>query len=514
MAYFLGQATDYRDLLSKVVEFATSDNIASVAVNAGGSGYVVGDVLTISGGTSTTAAQVEVLAVSSGAVTEALVINAGAYSVLPGATGASTTGGTGTGCTLDLTTVSAQWSVLRQESQRFVVAVDSITDGGTGYTLGDTITLDSTSDGGTTAVTEATFEVTGVSGGVVTELTVLTAGEYTTTSTGVGIATTGGTGSGLEIDPLFTGTVAEDEVILEGSTTTPAIVGIRTFSVGGIGARNWELAAMTDFTSTLEFRNQPGISPGRWDASDDGCYTPLRDVSMNFWMSISDRLIKLFVQTGSNYQQAHLGFFDSYATDTEDPYPIFVMGTSSIPSVVATTSDIGLGGFPDPIAESEFDTAGPGVLRRANGFWQEIRNGFKNTSVSLQNDSSGIKVWPGPNIGSLNPPDADDWAASAVEIRFDNTIIERQVGAAPDYRIEPTPNTGGAIQPLFPITLLDFSQETINGEVGGLYWISTSQDGSSSASSNDTFKVGTRRFRVFQNVGRTEVYNFVCMEEV
>jgi len=77
---------------------------SAAAVSAGGSGYVVGDLLQISGGTGT-AATLMVTAVSAGAVTSASVISAGAYTSAPG-NPASTVAlsGVGTGATFNLTT--------------------------------------------------------------------------------------------------------------------------------------------------------------------------------------------------------------------------------------------------------------------------------------------------------------------------------------------------------------------------------------------------------------------------
>ena len=51
--------------------------LANAAVLAAGSGYAVGDVITLAGGTSTTAAQVRVTAVNAGAVTAVAVYLAG-----------------------------------------------------------------------------------------------------------------------------------------------------------------------------------------------------------------------------------------------------------------------------------------------------------------------------------------------------------------------------------------------------------------------------------------------------
>lgn len=79
----------------------TMDSWLTAEIAAGGSSYSVSDVLTVSGGTGT-AATFEVTAVSSGAVTAVKPVNIGAYTELP-TNPASTTGGSGTGCTLTLT---------------------------------------------------------------------------------------------------------------------------------------------------------------------------------------------------------------------------------------------------------------------------------------------------------------------------------------------------------------------------------------------------------------------------
>src|SRR5262249_26639288 len=68
-------------------------------VRSGGTGYTVGDILTVVGGTSTIKAQLQVQAVdSNGQITSASVVNAGYYSSLSTITGGVTDGtGTGTG---------------------------------------------------------------------------------------------------------------------------------------------------------------------------------------------------------------------------------------------------------------------------------------------------------------------------------------------------------------------------------------------------------------------------------
>lgn len=78
--------------------------VISITGNAVGSGYVVGDVLTISGGGGTGATVYVASINGSGGVTSgSLVANGADYAVT---TGAATTGGTGTGATFNITSVS------------------------------------------------------------------------------------------------------------------------------------------------------------------------------------------------------------------------------------------------------------------------------------------------------------------------------------------------------------------------------------------------------------------------
>lgn len=94
-------------------DFFTSITCVGATIIGGGSGYSVGNILTMSGGTlynaAASAATFIVTAVSSGAVTavspcsgSTVVANSGSYTILPGtpSAGAGTTGGGGSACTL------------------------------------------------------------------------------------------------------------------------------------------------------------------------------------------------------------------------------------------------------------------------------------------------------------------------------------------------------------------------------------------------------------------------------
>lgn len=98
--------TDENEITADVEGIMDSGNteVASAAVNAGGSGYAVNNILTVVGGTGT-AATLRVTSVSSGAVTGVSVETPGSYTVDP-SNPVSVTGGAGSGATFNLTMTS------------------------------------------------------------------------------------------------------------------------------------------------------------------------------------------------------------------------------------------------------------------------------------------------------------------------------------------------------------------------------------------------------------------------
>lgn len=105
-----GANTQASGTVSVAVTGSALGAITGVAVNAGGSGYVVGDILTVSGGNGLGKVNVDAVD-GSGAVTAISINAAGAdYAV---ANGVATTGGTGSGATVNITSVATQTCKIR-----------------------------------------------------------------------------------------------------------------------------------------------------------------------------------------------------------------------------------------------------------------------------------------------------------------------------------------------------------------------------------------------------------------
>lgn len=110
-----------------VLDIITNSAVVGMVVNVGGAGYVVGENFDIVGGTpiGTIVARGIVTSESGGVVTGIKYISSGAYSALPGVTGAATTNASASGnnaLTVDLTTDTAKWTLDRS------TYIDDLTD--------------------------------------------------------------------------------------------------------------------------------------------------------------------------------------------------------------------------------------------------------------------------------------------------------------------------------------------------------------------------------------------------
>lgn len=253
-----GTSSGHIDLSNDVVAAVTASSLTSVdSVAAGGTGYAVGDLITLTGGTFTIAAVLEVVTLSGSAVATARIYNQGVYTVTPGDPVAQgSTDGSGTGATFNLTFASNGWTIER-----------------------DT------------------------------------------------------TWSGSERDVILRGS---------GGGADTIYVGWRTFQNAGASRYNWELHGFTGYDSGLDHQNQPGISPGDHESGtssiQNGTYLPLSNASLEYWINVNSYHIILTVKVGSNYFHASLGFLNRYATSSEYPYPLLIAGSASDADATAVQS--------------------------------------------------------------------------------------------------------------------------------------------------------------------------------
>jgi len=112
-----GQATDYIDLLVKLEELAINSHVDVIVLNIGGTGWAVGDLFTINGGTIVGGHNAigEVLTEAGGVVLTVRIFAGGAYTVSPGVAATTTAifPAVGINLTIDATIATTGWSTDR-----------------------------------------------------------------------------------------------------------------------------------------------------------------------------------------------------------------------------------------------------------------------------------------------------------------------------------------------------------------------------------------------------------------
>ena len=112
-----GTTTLGRIIYSKaILDIITNDHVLTMAVNSGGTGYVVGETFELSTGTAVGSfvARGVVTAEAAGVVTGVKIISAGAYTADPTASGGATTNASAAGnddLTIDVTMQTARWTL-------------------------------------------------------------------------------------------------------------------------------------------------------------------------------------------------------------------------------------------------------------------------------------------------------------------------------------------------------------------------------------------------------------------
>jgi len=531
--------TTHVAMLDKLIEVVTSRNLTAVAVNAGGTGHAVGDIIdiTATGSTSTEVAKLEVTSVAGGVIDGIRVYRGGAYTVDPTTTtgnAQSATTGSGTSATFDLTFSAPTWTLNRRTQE---AASATIGAGGSGYTVNDQLTVvlnDGVSGDGYVA---AVFNVDSVSGGAVTAVSVVTAGNYEEVPTN-DVTVTGGTGTGAELTVTWQDATAQESVaLLEGSGSGGADeihVGIKTYTQanGFDDAKNWAMFGATGYTASVAFQNQPGMdsnqidSDGTLTANDYNAVMVLKpndsDPDIGWWIHHNGRRIVLVCKvesaTTTFYFSAYLGFLAQLATQTAYPYPLAVIGGTNDQNRLWKDSTNLTGGIVETInAAASSDPTGPGFLRLADGTWYPFA-AENSSSSSSRIVETEFGVYPFINRQALNLNESTvsagsgvDWTGGANDIIPDNGVP----GSA-GVQLKPTPGSGDDYYWLFPPIVCRFDNSlfptdyNVFGELDGVFFFST---GGNSVVSEDRFVLGTKRYTIFQNGNRTQAWSYFAIDE-
>lgn len=538
MTFNSGTATDYLDLLDDLVAVVTSRHLSTVAVNSGGTGHAVGDIIdiTATGATSTHVARLEVTSVAAGVIDGIRVYRGGAYTVDPTTTtgnAQSATTGSGTGATFDLTFAATGWSRLARSQVAASATVDA---GGSGYAVNDTLTV----VGGVVAVggSAATFNVDSVSSGAVTAVSLVSAGEYEVPPSNAALTTNDGSGNNAcTLNVSYSDVTGDRIVVLEGEaggSATDPLVGIKTYSdqtdeTGLNTVYNWALFGMTTWSSSLNLHDQANISPGFSNLGNgelttldgDGAFVPLRDsgaFNIDYWIAATGRRVVLIARIEAAatvyYAHASFGLLNQFGTTTEVPFPAYVAGSSDRKRVWFRDTSSVFGGLSECVSLSN----GPCFAWAPEGEWVSIKSGVissvQDTSVSygssVSNSAPRAGQWPLFAPAAYSDSDDQIWGPAGAG-SFDQEDITATTGATAIYR---TPNTGDDLFPLFRVTLMQHDSAGDNyrifGEIDGVFWFHVAD---AAISSEDRFAQDPRYYRIFQNGTQIEPWSYLALAE-
>lgn len=526
-------SNSYREILTRLVACATSQHVSAVALNAAGTGYTAGNLLTIPHAGGYQAAVLEVLTVGGGGAVATVAIRAaGAYSNRV-ATVAVNAGGSGypVSSTVILEvqggTATERAKVAATVNGSGVVTAVSLIETGGAYTVAPAATA------ATTAIVGPSTATTGSGCTINTTMT----GLIGTT----GAATTGGTGSGATFDLTLTvgGWTAlmnrngfstnaindEKEVILQGTagTGTDPLIGFRTYTAtSGLSTRyGWVVVGLDSFNGSLAFAAQPNIGPAVDPTTNQADCFLLFDNAQTYWFSVKPRRIIAVVKAVGGattaYTSMHAGLLNPFGTATESPYPLYISASTRS---FNRLPDAG-GFFVTGLSELFHDAAGlcPAHFRRASdGVWVNVANAINAAAIS-----GGSVLAPIGGTAAMSSGVLEDNIVGDGRLTFDvftNTGIALASGGAASQALMPALGTNEILT--YPLTVLTHAETgglltneaLIRGEIDGAVWCAgTKSDGTILASEDTLTPSSGPRIRVFGNAHRTERYSYFGLLE-
>lgn len=531
------RATNYQDLLTKMVAFLTSQHVVTVAINNAGTGYTTGDILTLTHAGAYLDAKFEVTA-SAGVITALRIVANGAF------------------------------------SNRITTA--AVVAGGTGYAVNDVLEVQ-----GGTSREKGKVRVATVSGTAVLTVALFETGGAYSSAPGAGSSTakigpTAGSGSGCTLNPTMTGLIGTTGLAVTGGTGTSATVDITLAQTGWtVDGRNTNNTTFNSVTNEKQvvlkgdaagWTNKPYIGFGTVTATSgintryaiafygmtahnaapanlfvqpgfhgsstgaDGYPYLLCDQQaaqeMDFWFSADDKRFSGVIDTNSSatstsdsreFHHFYTGYLNSFATEAEDPYPMMCAASAGILNQDPSASSATISG----LSECYFTATDEGVwvfINEDGLTWRPVRNG--PTVPSSGSIAASMFPHCDPTYDSTLSPTADGQVADDTGFSAWETFapIDR---SAPANRLLMIPGTTPYHYPI-PLTVsykysntTSETLDTVRGTLQNWYWIfNTNSAGSTIANFGlDYLTIGSDRYRIFHTHVQRQPYHFVCIKE-
>lgn len=534
------RAVDYHDLMSKIVGMATSQHVATVAINNGGTGgaFVIGDIITLTHAGALLDARFEVTAVAAGQITGLRINDSGAFSnrVVSAVVGSSGGSNYVIGDVLEI-----QGGTQREKAKVKVatlsgsaVATVSVFENGGAYSV-----VPGASD------TTVGIGPSGFAGDNLCTITSTMTGLIGTT----GLAVTGGGGTGATVDITIaqtgwtvdgrnTNNRVENSLLLEkectlvgdasGLTNAPYVAMISNTRTSGLDTR-YAIAVngAVAHNPSLPLWQSPKIHPSIGSNNNFLTYGAYllcpqnKSQEIDFWFSIDDRRIVVItnvnpaaVNTDNGiYMRMHMGLMNGYGTESENPYTMMVGASSIDPALDPTVGHVQISGMPECVADTGRDS-GWFFYETDNAAWRNIKN---STSLVLPTNGEKYVTYPFGRLTFVTDGSSDNIVGQGVGDTF--STWSNVTRTSPAFALRPIPGTSAQIF-LWPINIISRNitvplGQGPRGEVRGMFFL-TATDASGAQIANfseDYITVGTRRFRVFHNHTWNQRHQFIALEE-
>jgi len=526
--------TGYRDLLNKIVQAATSRHVSAIAINAAGTGYSANDILTITHAGAAMDCTIEVLTVGgSGEILTIALRNYGAFSNRL-ASAIVNAGGSGyaVGDVLEVEggteTQNAKIAVATLSGS--AIATVTVQDGGGAYTVAPGLTGASTNnDPGSGSGTGGTLDLT-MTGVIGTTAIAATGGGGSSATFNLTLTATGWTAVRDWNNYTYNSLTDEKEVVLEGTVASgdEPYVAFRSYTeVDGVDDRyGLLLLGMTSFNPGLTLANQANIGPNATGTAaepytDDRAHLVCFDVSQDVWFSFTGRKLAGVVKTAggsvTSYNPFYLGFGNPLGTATENPFPMYVSGNTAVRNTSPDDGTNFVSSFLNPIAPASGTSSACWFWRLTDTSWVQIVHSILGTSEQHKHTMYPI----GDSSDSQSSTNKDNIVSAGPWGWFDGITVPN--GGVATQLLYRTPDSGGDLFFLVPVTLIRTeSLSAIEGltvdddvhlELDNVFWFSATLTAGTTVTVEDTFTVGSDRYRIFRDCHKTERYSFFCMKE-
>lgn len=543
----------YREILTRLVAFSTSKHISAIAINAAGTGYTAGNILTITHAGAYGDAKIEVLTVGgSGEILTVAIRAAGAFSnrvatVAVNAGGSSYPVSTTVYLEIQGGTATEKAKVSATTNGSGVVTAVSLFETGGAYSVAPSATA------ATTAIVGPSTATTGSGCTINTTMTSLIG----TT----GIAATGGSGSSATFDLTLTDTGwtamrnendysvnsinTEKEVILRGTVAggDEPYIGFRTYTqTSGLSTRyGWVLVGMDGFNAGLAFASQPNAGPipssgtvGDITASPPpGPYFLLFDNAQDYWFTVNGRRMTCVVKAQGpsvlSYTSMYAGLMNPFGTATEAPYPMYLSATTAVPNTPPDAASTTVTGITELCSSVTAGRQAAAYFRDpTSGLYGRVMNTTGSTVVNnstTQNDPYDARIVLYPT-GSAQGSTSVNVLNAGCRVVFgnDDSVYSRVGATLTDDDLAPAvstvmPTIGDNEMLLIPCVVSSSVNNppvyyhAILGELEGIYWIPGATSSGTTVVSEDTITISSTRYKIFPNVNRRERYSFFAIKE-